>query len=144
MFKTILVPTDGTPLSDKASAAAIDFARANPGSRIIGVSVVEKLPFTPHGTSGENLTDYMRQMQEMTEGRVKKVAAAAEAAGVPCETVVVQAASPYEGILKAADEHNCDCIFMASHGRKGLSRLFIGSETQKVLTAAKIPVMVYR
>lgn len=144
MFKTILVPTDGTSLSDKAVAAAIDFARVNPGSRIIGVSVVEKLPFTPHGMKGDDLTDYVHQLKEMTRERVEKIASAAQAAGVPCETVVVEAANPHEGILKVASKHNCDCIFMASHGRKGFSRFFIGSETQKVLTEANIPVMVYR
>ena len=144
MFKNILVPTDGTTLSDKAVSAAIDFAHANPGSRIIGLSVVEKLPFTPHGTKSEDLADYNRQIQEMTRDRVDRIASAAEAAGVPCEAVVVESANPHEGILKAAEKHNCDCIFMASHGRKGFSKFFIGSETQKVLAGAKIPVMVYR
>lgn len=144
MFKNILVPTDGTSLSDKAVSAAIDFARANPGSKIIGVSVVEKLPFTPHGAKGEDLADYNRQIKEMTRNRVDKIAFAAQAAGVPCETLVVEAPNPHEGILKAAASHGCDCIFMASHGRKGFSRFFIGSETQKVLAGATIPVMVYR
>jgi nucleotide-binding universal stress UspA family protein len=144
MFKTILVPTDGTPLSEKAISAAIEFAQKNPESKIIGVSVVEKLPFTPHGTKGSDLTDYVLQIQEMTKQRVAKIAESAQAAGVPCETVIEESANPHEGILRAAAKYNCDCIFMASHGRKGFSKFFIGSETQRVLAGTHIPVLVYR
>jgi len=144
MFKTILVPTDGTPLSDKAIHAAVEFAKSNPGSKIIGVSVMEKLPFTPHGAQGSDLSDYMLQIEEMTRNRVAQIADAAETAGVPCETIVEESSNPHEGILRTAAKYNCDCIFMASHGRKGLSKFFIGSETQKVLASADIPVIVYR
>ena len=68
----------------------------------------------------------------------------AKAAGVPCETVVAQSTKPHEEIVRAANQYQCDCIFMASNGRKGLNKLFIGSETQKVLTTADVPVLVYR
>ena len=75
---------------------------------------------------------------------MKRIAELAEEAGVPCETVVAQSTKPNEEIVRIADEHDCDCIFMASHGRKGLNKLFIGSETQKVLATAHVPVLVYR
>jgi nucleotide-binding universal stress UspA family protein len=144
MFKTILVPTDGTSLSERAISAAVEFAKTNPGSKIIGISVIEKLPFTPHGTEGSDLSDYVRQVQELTNQRVARIAEAAQAAGVSCQTVVKESATPHEGILKAAAQYKCDCIFMASHGRKGFSKFFIGSETQKVLANIDIPVIVYR
>ena len=82
--------------------------------------------------------------QISAKSRVNHIAELAKAAGVPCETVVAQSTKPHEEIVRAANQYQCDCIFMASNGRKGLNKLFIGSETQKVLTTADVPVMVYR
>ena len=64
--------------------------------------------------------------------------------GVPVETVAVKSFSPAEALIETSQQQNCDCVFMASHGRKGLAAVLLGSETQKVLTHSKIPVMVYR
>jgi nucleotide-binding universal stress UspA family protein len=75
---------------------------------------------------------------------VQRVADAAKSAGVPCETVALLSYSPYEEIIQTAEKFRCDLIFMASHGRRGLTRLFLGSETQKVLAHSTIPVLVYR
>lgn len=145
MYRTILVPTDGTPLSDKAISAAVQFAAAHPGCRIIGITVVEPLPLTQLETFTTSLTsDYLDQERRIAEACVRRIADLASEAGVPCETVIAQSSKPHEEIVRAAAAYRCDCIFMASNGRKGLNRLFIGSETQKVLATATIPVMVYR
>lgn len=145
MFKTILVPTDGSPLSDKAVNAAIEFAKAH-GGKIIGISVSEPYPFSPLSEAAflDERALYEEKAREIAQQHVAKIETAARALGVPCETVVTQSFSPYEEIINAANKWNCDVIFMASHGRKGLSRLFIGSETQKVLAHSTIPVMVFR
>lgn len=145
MFKTILVPTDGSPLSDKAVQAAVKFAKAHDG-RIIGISVAEPYPFSPlsEAAFSDERELYEQKAREIAQLHVEKIASAAHALGVPCETVVTQSFSPYEEIIDAAKKWNCDVIFMSSHGRKGLSRLFIGSETQKVLAHSTIPVMVFR
>lgn len=145
MFKTILVPTDGSPLSGKAIDAALTFAR-EAGSKIIGISVSE-----PHDAG--NLSDGMsiadtkaaaEHRHAIAQGYVDTVANAARSANIPCETLVAHSIHPYEEIINAANEYKCDVIFMASHGRKGLSALFVGSETQKVLSHSSIPVLVFR
>lgn len=145
MFKTILVPTDGSPLSDKAVQAAVEFAKAHDG-RIIGISVAEPYPFSPLSEAAflDERDQYEVKAREIAQQHVEKIAAAARTLGVPCETMVSQSFSPHEEIVEAAKKWDCDVIFMASHGRKGLSRLFIGSETQKVLAHSTIPVMVFR
>lgn len=145
MFKTILVPTDGSALSDKAVSAAIEFAKSQ-GGKVVTLSVAEPYPFSP--LSEVAFTDERRQYEEkareVAEQHVQKVQAAATAMDVPCETVVTQSFSPFEEIINTAGKYGCDAVFMASHGRKGLSKLFIGSETQKVLAHSTIPVMVFR
>jgi nucleotide-binding universal stress UspA family protein len=145
MFKKILVPTDGSPLSDKAVAAAIAFAREY-GAQIVGLSVAEPYPFAPLAESAftDERAVYEQRARELAQERVGRIASAAEAVHVPCTTAVAQSFSPHDEIVKAAVEHGCDLIFMASHGRKGLSRLLIGSETQRVLANSTIPVLVYR
>lgn len=145
MFKTILVPTDGSPLSDKAIEAAARFAKTS-GSKLIGLSVAEPYA-SPHLSEGSTVIDsahYSRRMQEIAQMHVDKVSAAAKEAGVVCETVVRTSSNPYEEIINVAKEFNCDVIFMASHGRKGLSALFVGSETHKVLAHSTVPVLVFR
>lgn len=145
MFRNILVPTDGSPLSDKAIDAAIELAKSG-GSKIFGLSVAEPYPFTPlyQTTSATDAGIYDEKMREVAQWHVQKIADAAKEANVPCEIMVAQSFSPYEEIIAAAKKFNCDVIFMASHGRKGFNRLFIGSETQKVLAHSTIPVMVFR
>lgn len=145
MFKKIMVPTDGTPLSEKVIDAAIEFAKINLGSKIFGISVVVPISFSPfEGLGGVDVKDHEQSMFNQASAHVNKLKAAVEAAGVPCETYVAKASSPAAEIVKASIEHECDCIFMSSHGRKGLNKLFLGSETQKVLAQATMPVIVYR
>jgi nucleotide-binding universal stress UspA family protein len=145
MFKTILVPTDGSPLSQKAIAAAVEFAKVHDG-RIIAIRVAQPDPaaLLSEGTSQHSSRDFVQRMLDLAQQDVHRIAEAAREANVPCETVVTQSFSPYEEIVAAAERYACDVIFMASHGRKGLNRLFVGGQTQKVLAHSTIPVLVFR
>lgn len=145
MFKNILVPTDGSPLSNAAVHAAVKFAKEN-GSRLVGISVSQPYPLEPlpEDTGVDSARIYEGRMNELAHLYLQELADAARGAGVPCETVVARSFDPYEEIIRAAEKHGCDVIFMASHGRKGLSRLFLGSQTQKVLAHSTIPVLVFR
>jgi nucleotide-binding universal stress UspA family protein len=92
----------------------------------------------------ESIDGYDARMQTLADERLANAAAIAKAAGVVIEPVVVRSFAPHEAIIAAAQEHGCDVIVMASHGRKGLAAVLLGSETQKVLTHSTVPVMVYR
>lgn len=145
MFKHLLVPTDGSSLSAKAVQAAIEFAKVV-GGRITALSVAEPYPYSALAESAylPDQTRYEKEMQDHARRFVTEVAELAAAAGVPCDTRVGLSFSPYEEICNTAKELRCDAIFMASHGRKGINRLFVGSETQKVLAHTTLPVMVFR
>lgn len=145
MYKKILVPTDGSPLSEQASTAAIAFARLC-GAGIVAFSVAEPYPLVP-AAEGAMVIDpgiETRVLQEFARQNVDKVAQAAGAAGVACETATAFSMFPYQEIINAAAASHCDLIFMASHGRRGLSRLLAGSVTQNVMAYSTIPVMVLR
>lgn len=146
MFKTILVPTDRSPLSEKAVDAAVEVAKQNDG-RIVGIAVA--YPHTGgRPTEGSPILDYSKayeeDMRQRAQQHVQKIARAARAMNVPCETLTPQSLDPAQEIIDAAQKFGCDVIFMASHGRKGLSKLFLGSETQRVLAGSTIPVLVIR
>ncbi|TFW31303.1 universal stress protein [Massilia horti] len=145
MYKSILVPTDGSELSEQAAAAAIDFARLC-GSEIIAFSVAEPYPQVPAAEAAMVIDPGLetRTLMELARQNVEQVAAAARAAGVPVRTEIALSVVPYQEIIAAASKYNCDLIFMASHGRRGLSRLLAGSVTQNVLAYSSIPVMVLR
>lgn len=145
MFKNILLPTDGSELAVKATELAIRFAQVH-GARIIAICVAQPFPFVPL-TEGAVVPDaevFETQIAVTAQVHIDKVAAACAAAGVPFEGIVVSSHTPYQEIVDAADKHNCDIILMASHGRTGLNKLFLGSETQKVLAHTKLPVLVLR
>ncbi len=144
MFKKILVPTDGSDLSSKAIAGAVEFA-AKLGAQIVGMTVVE--PYSYSSLSEyrpESFEDYDARMLAAAQERLGKLQAAARGAGVAVQTEVAKSFSPYEAIIDTAGKAGCDVIFMASHGRRGLNAVLLGSETQKVLTHSTVPVMVYR
>ncbi|MFL9926746.1 universal stress protein [Herbaspirillum lusitanum] len=145
MFKTILVPTDGSELSDKAIINAIDYAQ-HCNAKIIGISVAEPYPFSPLAESSMAIDPamYEENVRMLAEQHVKKIADAAQAAGLACQTTTAMSFAPDEEIVNAAKTFNCDAIFMASHGRSGLSKLFLGSKTQKVLAHSTVPVLVLR
>ncbi len=142
MFSRILVPTDGSALSDKAVAAAVDFAKFS-GAKVIGLSVAQPHLYGPMSESAVTVASEQNALV-LAQSYVDKIAGIATSLGVPCEITVSKSFSPAEEIINAAKKFNCDVIFMASHGRTGLSKLMIGSETQKVLAGSPLPVLVFR
>lgn len=144
MFKHILVPTDGSELSKKAIDGAIDLAQAV-GARVTAYACLPQYPYSPFSEVViEPPADFRERSEHEARMHLDEVEAAARRAGVACESATSVHPSPYLGIIEAAERGGCDVIFMASHGRRGLGSLLIGSETQRVLTHTKIPVIVYR
>ena len=145
MFKTFLVPTDGSGHSANAVRTAVELA-TQVGGKIVGLSVVEPYPFPPIAESAYvgGSEAYEQRALELAEGHLASLERDAAAANVPCKTVVEHALNPDEAIVDAARKHHCDAILMATHGRRGLNRLFTGSVTQKVIVNASVPVIVVR
>jgi len=145
MFRHILLPTDGSPLSEAAMRKGIQFAKTI-NARVTGFCVVPALPYV--GYDAEIGPEFKKQAVAAVQAEVNKnllaIEKAAKEAGVPCETAQEKNVQPYEAIIEAARKKECDLIIMASHGRRGVGALLLGSETQKVLTHSKIPVLVYR
>ena len=144
MYKHILIPTDGSDLSKQAVAYGISLAKAV-NAAVTGITVTA--PFHFYAVDSEMLTDspelYKERMTTVATKHLAQVKEAAEA-GVKCDTVHVQHEHPYQAIINAAKARGCDLIVMASHGRRGISAIVLGSETVKVLTHSTIPVLVYR
>ena len=146
MFKHVLIPTDGSPVSNKAAKAAIRLASAL-GAKVTAYCAVEELqPVYVEGYTLDRKTIAGLEggARKVGQKRVDAIGKIAKAAGVPFASVVTKAPAAYEGIIDAAKKQKCDVIFMASHGRRGLSKLIMGSVTQQVLAHSKIPVVVYR
>jgi nucleotide-binding universal stress UspA family protein len=145
MYKRILVPTDGSEVSELALEAALEFARAF-GSEIVALSVAQPYPIVPLSEGGivADVGFEVDAPVEQAEKNVRRVADAAAAAGVKCATRTAFSHSPSDEILDAAKRNACDLIFMGSHGRRGLSRLLAGSVTQNVLAYSTVPVLVLR
>lgn len=145
MYKKILVPTDGSKLSDQAATAAIDFAKLC-SADVVALSVAEPYPLMP-AAEGAMVIDTGFEadiLEKMAQENADKVAKQARDAGLHAEALTVFSVVPHEEIIRTATEHGCDLIFMASHGRRGLSKLLAGSVTQNVLAYSSIPVMVLR
>ncbi len=149
MWEHILVPTDGSKLSDNAAKYAIDMAKRL-GAKITALHVIGQHPpqFKDEGYDVPDMRTLKARFEEAEAERAKKILVtvrdAAAAEGVACDTVIATSESVYEKIIEQAEKLKCDLIVMASHGRKGLQGLLLGSETAKVLTHCKIPVMVCR
>ena len=144
MFKRILVPTDGSDITANAVATAIGLAKAL-GGTVNAVSVKEPFPYAAISEMQPTSPQVFFDAQErIAAARVKAVADACAAAGIGCEAATLEALHPWEAIIEHAKATACDLIVMASHGRRGVSALLLGSETQKVLTHTKIPVLVVR
>jgi len=147
MFKHILIPTDGSEVSRKAVRAGIALA-GEMGAKVTAFYAEEPVPGQFYGEG--YIAD--KKLVAALEARARRysrkcvgaVRTAGKAAGVPVETVVVKSPVPYRGIIEAARRGNCDAIVMASHGRRGLAGLLLGSVTQQVLSHSRIPVLVYR
>jgi nucleotide-binding universal stress UspA family protein len=145
MLTHILLPTDGSPLSDIAIEKGIQLARSL-NAKVTGLCVVPRVyPSYYDGEIPGGLTEQAEE-QLRTDAKVHLAALArvAQTAGVGCDVVVETSDQPFEAILMTAEEKGCDLIVMASHGRRGVAGILLGSETQKVLTHSKIPVLVFR
>ena len=148
MYSHILVPTDGSQLSLKGARAAADLAK-KVNARITAVYVIAPYdaPYIGDGLVFRSKVaekEYMTGMREHADKALAKVAALARKAEIPCKTEAVVGTTPWEGIIKAASKLKCDTIVMASHGRSGLSDVILGSQTNRVLSHSKIPVLVCR
>ena len=147
MYKRILVPTDGSPLSKKAVKAAVELASSF-GAEVVALHVVPRYPTSyfdgAMDISHSEVARVERMWSENGQALADDVGRAAEKAGVKAKAVTVRSDLVAEAILAAARKNKCDLVVMASHGRKGIKRLLLGSETQHVLTHGNIPVLVLR
>jgi nucleotide-binding universal stress UspA family protein len=146
MFRNILIPTDGSEQSQRAVRCGIELAKVH-GSRVTGIHVIPDYHL---------LIAYEGAFDPVTEERIEEEAKTRAdtylafirkecgEAGIQCTTVCETSDHPYDAILRAAESNDCDLIVMTSHGRKGLAAVLLGSETRKVLTHAKVPVLVVR
>ncbi|MDB4906885.1 MAG: UspA domain protein [Gemmatimonadetes bacterium] len=147
MYQKILIATDGTTLSTKAVRSAIDLA-ASIDAQLVALYVVPIYPvsyFEGGATvSPQQVARTEKQWADKGQAVVDTVQQMAQAAGVVAKAVVSRSDLIAEAIMAAARKHKCDLVVMASHGRKGLKRILLGSETQHVLTHSDIPVLVLR
>lgn len=145
MAHHILIPTDGSLLGNRAVAQGLAFA-SEIGARVTVLTVVEPFHIFSVNVSqiGVTESEYAQIARDQAAVPLTEAAIQARSLGVACETAQVEHDYPYEGIIEAAETHGCDMIAMASHGRSGLSAMVLGSETLKVLTHSKLPVLVFR
>ncbi len=144
MYKRILVPTDGSEITVKAVETAISLAKAT-GATLTTISVKEPFPYSAISEMQPVPPQEFYDAQErIAAGRVKAVVDAAAAAGLHCEGYTVEALHPWEAILDHAKQQNAELIVMASHGRRGMAALLLGSETSRVLTHSPLPVLVVK
>ena len=144
MYKRILFPTDGSEITQKALDSAIALAKMS-GAEIYALSVKEPFPYSAISEMQPVPPQEFYDAQErIAAGRVQAAAESARAAGVTCHAHTVEAIHPWEAILDHAKTQGCDVIVMASHGRRGVSALLLGSETSRVLTHSTLPVLVVR
>jgi Universal stress protein UspA and related nucleotide-binding proteins len=148
VFKNILVPTDGSEMSCKAAQKAVTLAKSM-GARVTGFHVAPE--YHPQANDDYYIprnylspTQFAAKTKEVADRHLDAVTKAATAGAVQCDAHYVNSDFPADAIVKAAKKYKCDAIVMASHGRTGLSRFFLGSQTQKVIAATKLPVVVLR
>ena len=145
MYTNMLIATDGSELAGNAVQHGIALAMRI-GAKVTVITVSP--PFHVFTTDTQMIEDtaaqYQARMQQRAEKILGAVAHLAQAAGVACETVHVEHEHPYQAIIDTAASRGCDLIVMASHGRRGISAIVLGSETVKVLTHSKIPILVHR
>lgn len=145
MYRHLCIPTDGSPLSELAIEQGLALAKALQ-ARVTVLMVTQ--PYHLFAVSPEQLavvrSDYERQVRDTAMAHLQAIEVQASALGLGCDVLVVEDPSPYQAIITTANERGCDLIAMASHGRRGITALALGSQTQKVLTHSTIPVLVYR
>jgi len=147
MYQRILVATDGSTLSKKAVSSAIALAKLS-GAELVALKVVPRYPqsYFEGGLAlpASDIAKVEKQWAEHGQAVVDAVAKSTAAKGLTVKAVTVKSDLVSEAIIATAKKHKCDLIVMASHGRKGVKRLLLGSETQQVLTHSHIPVLVLR
>ena len=145
MYRHILIPTDGSELSGKAIQHGVTLAKSV-GAKISGITVT--VPFHVFAIDPDTLTDtpasYQTRVASAATKYLEQIKNVAAAVGITCDAISVEHEHPYRAIIDTAKESGCDLIVMASHGRRGISALVLGSETVKVLTHSTIPVLVCR
>ncbi len=144
MYKRILFPTDGSDITSKAMESALDLARLS-GAEVVALAVKDPFPYSAISEMQPvPPQEFFDAQNRLANARLKAVTVACAAAGVACRALSSEALHPWQSILDTAKEELCDVIVMASHGRRGVSALLLGSETQKVLTHSTLPVLVVR
>jgi nucleotide-binding universal stress UspA family protein len=147
MFRNILVPTDGSALSLKAARQAAVLAKAV-GARMTAFHVIPAYRYNVYADyvppDLELPAAYAKRTKKVAEQRLAKVEGIAAKAGVKCRSFYATSDFPADAIVKAARKYGCDAIAMATHGRSGVSKFLLGSETTKVLSQARTPVIVLR
>ena len=144
MYKRILVPTDGSDVTSKAVDTAIGLARAL-GAQLETLSVKEPFPYSAMSEIQPIAPqEYFEAQEQIAQRRVQKVVDVCRAAGMECTALTLEAVHPWEAIIEHAKAGACDLIVMASHGRRGMRALLLGSETQRVLVHSTVPVLVVR
>ena len=147
MYQRILVATDGSTLSKKAVTSAIELA-ATCGAVLIALKVVPRYPQAYFEGSiplpVEDIARVEKQWMESAQSLLAAVEKSSKAKGVSSQAVTVKSDVVSDAIIAAAKKHKAELIVMASHGRKGIKRLLLGSETLQVLTHSHIPVLVLR
>jgi nucleotide-binding universal stress UspA family protein len=147
MFKHLLVPTDGSTLSTDTARRAIAFAKET-GAKVSFFFAQPEYPVAFYGEGALIDPTTPERFAEIAEKQANEILdqckSLAVEAGVACDGLTSVSDVPYQAIIDAASSTGCDLIFMASHGRRGISGMLLGSETQKVLTHSTIPVLVYR
>lgn len=144
MYQRILVPTDGSDITGKAVQTAIELAALSKAT-LMTIGVKEPFPYSAISEMQPvPPQEFFDAQERIASTYVKTVMDAARAAGVTCEGHTVEALHPWEAIIDHAKTTGCDLIVMASHGRRGVAALLLGSETQKVLTHSMLPVLVVR
>ena len=146
MYRKILLPTNGSALCESAVQKGIEFAKFA-GASVVGfhaIPATSYLIYTEAGPSDVLAEQFERDAMVRGQTLVDAIQRQAQAVGVHCDTLLLTNDHPWEAIIEAANTQDCDLIFMASHGRRGLSALLLGSETARVLTHTATPVLVYR
>lgn len=145
MFKHLLLPTDGSPLSEAAVRRGLQLAKEQ-GASVTAIHVLPQFHVFSYHTAllGESREEFVAECGKQAQKFLADVENAAREQLVPCATLIETSDHPYDAITQAAERVGCDLIVMASHGRRGLKGLAIGSETQKVLLHSKVPVLVLR
>jgi nucleotide-binding universal stress UspA family protein len=144
MFKRILVPTDGSNVTAKAVDIALSLAKAQ-DAKLYTISVKEPFPYSAISEMQPvPPQEFFDAQERIASARVKAVVDTAQQAGMDCHAHTVEAVHPWEAILDHAKNEAIDLIVMASHGRRGVAALLLGSETQRVLTHSEVPVLIVK